>query len=122
MAAYRAWTVVLCCYNCNGKFTARHLELDRISVVPLITSCPHCLAQSHVVAGSTSEENKLHRIFDLREETEPAYRKITACDTWHFDHNCSQWPITDFVELEIPPNVGELCNECKAKLSKSSYG
>jgi hypothetical protein len=118
MATSTVWTLVLRCYNCNGKFTARHLALDRVSVVPLITPCPHCSARPHVASGSSEKIRSVHYVFDLREEAEPAYRKNAGGDTWHFDHNCSKWPVADFVELEIPPNVGELCNECKAKQSK----
>ncbi|HEY2986915.1 MAG TPA: hypothetical protein VGL11_04265 [Candidatus Binatia bacterium] len=120
MATATAWTIVLRCYNCNGKFTVRHLALDRVSAVALVTPCPHCSARPSIVAGPQSKEkSKLHGIFDLKEEVEAAYRKIAGGDTWHFDHNCSQWPLADYVELEIPPSVGEYCNECKAKQSKA---
>lgn len=41
------------------------------------------------------------------------YRKASACQTWHFCSNCSHWPEGNFEQLVIPPETGEVCNECK---------
>ena len=49
----------------------------------------------------------------------PEYRKGKSSDTWHWCANCSTWPSVNFVvEYRAgtgTPEVGELCNECKAK-------
>jgi hypothetical protein len=118
MASPVKWTVVLRCYACDGKFTSRHLGIDRISVVALVSPCPHCSAQPVIARGPDSEEeSKLHRIFNIREETEPVYRKTKTGDTWHFNESCSKWPAGDYVELEATPRVGEICNECRVNQS-----
>jgi hypothetical protein len=41
------------------------------------------------------------------------YRKASACQTWHFCSNCSHWPEDDFEQLTVPPEIAQLCNECK---------
>jgi hypothetical protein len=113
------WTLVLRCFACNGKFTLRRLALDRLLAVPLATPCPHCAARPRV-ASRSPEAGKLHKIFDLREEKQSGYRKTGDGDTWHFNPDCSQWPLAGYVELEILPSVGEFCNECKARHAASS--
>jgi hypothetical protein len=40
-------------------------------------------------------------------------RKRRGSDTWHFCRNCSQWPVSDYVEG--PGTSGEKCNECRSK-------
>lgn len=115
MSEARTWTVVLRCYMCSGKFTLRHLSLERVLTLPLVTPCPHCAARPSIATGYYSEEHSsVHRIFDLREETDATYRKTPNADTWHFTQSCSRWPSGDYLELDLPPSVGELCNECRA--------
>lgn len=43
------------------------------------------------------------------------YRRRHGHDTWHFCRNCSNWPTSDYDELNQKPMSGELCNECQAK-------
>lgn len=45
------------------------------------------------------------------------YRKRKGKDTWHWCHNCSNWPTSDYDSKNSSerPSTGELCNECKAK-------
>jgi hypothetical protein len=100
---------------CSGKFTLRHLNLERVLTLTLITPCPHCGARPSIASGhGSNEHSSVHRIFDLQQESTATYRKIPDADTWHFTQNCSRWPSGDYLELDIPPIVGEICNECKA--------
>lgn len=115
MATRTKWTIAIRCHVCREKFTLRHLELDRVFTAPLVTYCPHCFTQLQVASGPGSvRQAYLHRI-DLREETESVYRKTYNSYTWHFSEDCSQWPANDYLQLEIQPDVGELCRECKTK-------
>jgi hypothetical protein len=41
------------------------------------------------------------------------YRKTTHNQTWHFCSNCSHWPLNNYEQQIMPPEIGELCNECK---------
>ena len=43
------------------------------------------------------------------------YRKKKGSDTWHWCHNCSNFPKSDYDEQSTKPTSGELCNECKDK-------
>ena len=45
------------------------------------------------------------------------YRKKRGSDTWHWCVNCSNWPTTDYEEVQRDgrPTTGELDNECLAK-------
>jgi hypothetical protein len=52
--------------------------------------------------------------FPLDLDLASSYRKVSACQTWHFCSNCSHWPEDDYVEQNMAPENGELCNECKA--------
>jgi len=114
MASTKIWTVILRCYACRGKFTLRHLTLERVLTLTLVTPCPHCGARPSIASGYYSDErSSVHRIFDLREEAAATYRKIPNADTWHFSQNCSGWPSGDYLELDLMPVVGELCNECR---------
>jgi hypothetical protein len=40
-------------------------------------------------------------------------------DTWHWCTNCSNWPTSNYEEVDVPagqrPSSGELDNECLAK-------
>jgi hypothetical protein len=45
------------------------------------------------------------------------YRRRRIFDTWHFCRNCSLWPTEDYVEQANKPTTGELCNQCRAKVS-----
>jgi hypothetical protein len=113
------WTVVFRCYNCDGKFTVRHLSLDRIAEICLVSPCPHCSIASHIAPSpSYSEESRLHHVVYLREETETTYRKSQHGDTWHFNESCSKWPYHNYVELEFLPTTEEVCNECRASQVK----
>jgi hypothetical protein len=108
------WTVILRCFACGGNFTLRHLSLDRVLTLPLITPCPHCAARPAITVRRESNQHRsVHKIFDLREESEATFRKIPSADTWHFSQSCSLWPSGDYLELDLPPIVGEICNECK---------
>ena len=43
------------------------------------------------------------------------YRKLSNNVTWHWCHNCSQWPLHDFRQREDKPptwNGQKLCEEC----------
>lgn len=44
------------------------------------------------------------------------YRKGSGQTTWHFCPNCSNWPTTNY-HSRIKATIGELCNECQAKLA-----
>src|SRR5712691_9826359 len=113
MAQRTKWTIGIRCYVCGRKFTLRHLELDSVFAAPSVTYCPHCGTQLQVTSGSNNPEQiHLHRV-DLREETESVYRKTSDSYLWHFSENCSRWPMDDYLQMEIQPDVGELCNECK---------
>jgi hypothetical protein len=67
IASTPTWSILLRCCACRGKFTLHRLTRDRVLLVPLVTSCPHCAARPHVAAYDT-EESKLHRIIDLRQD------------------------------------------------------
>lgn len=45
------------------------------------------------------------------------YRKRKDSDTWHWCRNCSNWPTSDFYEIDSStrPSTGELDDECLAK-------
>ena len=46
------------------------------------------------------------------------YRRRKGSDTWHWCRNCSNYPTTDYEEVDIStgrPSSGELDNECLAK-------
>ena len=47
------------------------------------------------------------------------YRKRKGTDTWHWCTNCSNWPTSNYDEVDLPgrPPSGELDNECKGKES-----
>jgi hypothetical protein len=38
----KAWTMVLRCHRCAGKFTLHEMPLERLSSLPLVAACPHC--------------------------------------------------------------------------------
>lgn len=115
MATRTRWTIAVRCYLCRQKFTLRHLELDTVFTAPLVTFCPHCGSELHVTSGpGAADQAYLYRI-DLREETEAIFRKTSGSYLWHFSESCSQWPTDDYLQLEIQPDVGELCGECKTK-------
>ena len=116
MGSRTHWTVVLRCYICKETFTLRHLGLDRVFTVPLITPCPHCFTHLHDARNAQGEPRRLHHIDELREEDlDSIYRKAAGDFLWHFSENCSRWPRADFVQIEMRPQRGELCGECSAK-------
>ncbi|HTM08883.1 MAG TPA: hypothetical protein VL754_10880 [Verrucomicrobiae bacterium] len=116
MARRTQWSIAIRCYQCQRKFTLRHLELDNVFSSPLVTFCPYCCTQLHIGSGPADrDQTYLHRV-DLREETESIYRKAPDSNIWHFAEDCSRWPIDDYLQLEMQPDIGELCSECKAKL------
>lgn len=43
------------------------------------------------------------------------YRKRKGNDTWHWQPDCSNYPVLSFDSAQSKPTSGELCNECKAK-------
>jgi hypothetical protein len=47
------------------------------------------------------------------------YRRRKNSDVWHFNNRCQHWAVKGggdaFVEREVKPRSGELCNECRAK-------
>jgi hypothetical protein len=115
MGSRTHWTVVLRCYICKEKFTLRHLGLDRVFTVPLMT-CPHCFTHLHEARNAQGEPRRLHHIDEMREEDlESIYRKTPGDFIWHFSENCSRWPRADFVQIEMRPQRGQLCGECSAK-------
>lgn len=114
-----AWSAIFLCYQCEGRITLANLALDRITVVSMITPCPHCGAKPHIASEPSSvERSKMHQLFYIA-PTEARYRKLNDGDTWHFSQLCTQWPFDDFIELEMPPSFGALCNECRALRSKN---
>ena len=64
----KTWTIVLRCYECNGRFAVKRVPLDRIASLAEVTPCSHCDAHALVAAPGHSSENKLHRIMDLRQD------------------------------------------------------
>jgi hypothetical protein len=60
----QAWTIVLRCYRCSGKFTVADVSFSKLTALPLVTPCPHCRARP--VISSKQDESKVHRVFDLR--------------------------------------------------------
>jgi hypothetical protein len=115
MGSRTQWTVVLRCYICKEKFTLRHLGLERVFTVPMMTPCPHCFANLHD-SERGHEATRLHHIDELREEDlESIYRKSPGDFIWHFCESCSRWPRADFLQIEMRPQRGELCGECSAK-------
>jgi hypothetical protein len=42
------------------------------------------------------------------------YRK-TSGDAWHFNSNCSLWPMADYVSSQDAPDNSTICNECIVK-------
>lgn len=97
----------------------QRLDVDRVLTVPEVMPCPHCKARPEAVLGTDrSATSRVHFIYELKEETDPVYRKPRNGDTWHFTADCSGWPHENYVELEARPNRGELCNECEAKQGK----
>ncbi len=116
MASRTKWTVTLRCYICREKFTLRHLGLERVFIVPMMTPCPHCFTNLQDPERSQLPLNRLHHIDDLREEQiDSVYRKIQGDFMWHFCETCSRWPTSDFLQIEMRPQRGELCGECSAK-------
>jgi hypothetical protein len=110
------WTVVLRCYICKENFTLRHLGLDRVFTVPLMTPCPHCFTNLHSSEPRAGEPRRVHSIDELRPEgLETIYRKAAGDFIWHFSESCSRWPRMDFVQIEMRPQRGDLCGECSAK-------
>ncbi len=49
------------------------------------------------------------------------YRRKKGKDAWHWCKNCSNWPTSDYEEVQkdARPTTGEQCNEC---ISKEKYG
>jgi len=43
------------------------------------------------------------------------YRRKNDSDTWHWCSNCSDWPTSNYKEVNTKPTSGELCNQCRAK-------
>jgi hypothetical protein len=115
MARRTQWTIAIRCFHCQRKFTLRHLELDNVFSSPLVTFCPYCCTQLHLGSGPGDRDQTYLRRVDLREETEAIYRKAPDSHIWHFVDNCSRWPTEDYLQLEMQPDIGELCSECKAK-------
>lgn len=47
-----------------------------------------------------------------------AYRKQKPRDTWHWVHECTQWPTYNYEEVTTythPPLSGHLCSECQRR-------
>jgi hypothetical protein len=42
------------------------------------------------------------------------FRRPRGGETWHFCHNCSNWPVDEYEEQEAVPPSGE-CTECRSK-------
>ncbi len=115
MARRTQWTIAIRCQQCRQKFTLRHLELDYVFSSPLVTFCPYCCTQLHIGSGPAGPDAAYLRRVDLREETEAIYRKPAGGNIWHFSESCSGWPTEEFLQMEIQPDIGELCGECKVK-------
>jgi len=63
----KSWTVVLRCYRCRRNFAVPKVTLDRLALAPQIMPCRHCGAHP-----SLSSQLQLHKIADLREDTNEA--------------------------------------------------
>src|SRR5437870_12413782 len=111
MASRTKWTIAIRCHLCHGKFALRHLELDSVFISPLTTFCPYCHSQLHITSGPNHARYAYLQRIDLREETESIYRKTSGSYVWHFSEDCSRWPTDAYVQLEIQPDVGEICGE-----------
>lgn len=116
----KSWTLVLRCHACGGKFALRHLDLERVYLIPQVTPCPHCDARPRIYPQGSAERSQLHHIFDLREDTEPAYRKTRDGGAWHFSYNCSHWPAHDYLVLDVRPRDADICTECKVKQGEAA--
>jgi hypothetical protein len=117
----KLWTLVLRCHACGGKFTLRHLGLERVYLVPQVTPCPHCDARPRISLQGSREHSELHHIFDLREEMEPVYRKTRDDSAWHFSHQCTHWPVRDYLVLDVRPRESDICGECRVKQGKAVF-
>ncbi len=115
MARRTQWTISIRCHHCQQRFTLRHLELDYVFYSPLVTFCPHCCTQLHIGSGPGGRDQTYLRRIDLREESESVYRRSPGGSLWHFSENCSGWPTGEYLQIEMEPDLGEICGECKAK-------
>ena len=43
------------------------------------------------------------------------YRKTRIGDAWHFNSNCSLWPMADYVSRQDAPDDSTICSECVVK-------
>jgi DNA-directed RNA polymerase subunit RPC12/RpoP len=111
----KTWTVVFRCYNCGRKFTVRHVTFDQIEALHAVYPCPFCAARPIVKPAPHDRANKAHHMVELSDEMEMVYRKYRDGDTWHFDPDCSQYPVDDYLALDAAPRTEQLCNECSVK-------
>jgi hypothetical protein len=72
----KSWTVVLRCYGCARRFALAKVSLDRLALAPQITPCPHCGVQP-----AAAPEVRVHRILDLREDTNRSYAADSSSST-----------------------------------------
>jgi hypothetical protein len=98
------WAVALRCRSCDGRFIIRRVTVERINLLQISFTCPHC--------GTRPYEGRPHALADLITDSLPTYRKKRDADTWHFDPSCAHWPDDHYLELDGEPHVGELCGEC----------
>lgn len=57
-----------------------------------------------------------------RDRSAMTYRRRVNRGCWHFSSACSNWPTRDYEERATPPEIGELCNECRARSHRRRHG
>ena len=97
------WTCVLYCFNCDETFVINRVSLAEIYLARTFFFCPHC--------DRTPSIKHPHRVASITVANLP-FRKGEDGSVWHYSEYCSQWPVSNFVELDFPP-VGEICNQCR---------
>jgi hypothetical protein len=79
--------------------------------------CPFCDARPIVQLPPNERLSKAHVLIDFTDAMEAVYRKEQDGDIWHFHSSCSQWPLDDYIALDVAPRAEQLCHECSAKAS-----
>ena len=108
--AKNTWAVILRCDFCRGRFIIRRATVDQFSILQSAHTCPYC--------GTRPYEGRAHALADIIPDALPVYRKTAVGDTWHFEQSCVQWPIDRYLELDGAPRIGEICGECRARMTK----
>jgi hypothetical protein len=70
-----------------------------------------CFVFENLIPSSETNKMKPGRFFMT------PYRTKKGHDLWHFCSNCPDYPQSEFDELEMKPDSGSLCEECKSRES-----